>query len=96
MPRSKIYRRLPVQDGGVERQAFISSCESTKVATSRRTAIDGRTLEPTKKRYRMSKDEEAAARGRKGVIVIKSNPVSTGWVMHRLENNDAKEVLTLL
>ena len=50
MPRSKIYRRLPVQDGGVERQAFISSCESTKVATSRRTAIDGRTLEPTKKR----------------------------------------------
>ena len=51
---------------------------------------------PPKKDNRMSKDEEAAARGRKGVFVIKSNPVSTGWVMHRLENNDAKEVLALL
>ena len=96
MPRSKIYRRLLVQDGGVEGQAFTSSCESTKVATSCRTAIDGRTLEPTKKRYPMSKDkEEAAARGRKNVIMIKSNPVSTRWVTHRLEKN-AKEVLTLL
>lgn len=46
------------------------------------------------KRYPMSKDkEEAAPRGK---IAIKSNPITTGWMTHKMENNDIKEVLLLL
>ena len=33
---------------------------------------------------------------RRGIITIKSNPIPAGWVNHRLENNNIKEVLTLL
>ena len=85
-------RRLPVQDGGVEGLA-LSSCKSTEITT-----IHRRTLEPTKKKdtpcpKTKRKPEQD---GRKGVIVIKSNPISAGWVTHRLENNNTKEVLTLL
>ena len=31
-----------------------------------------------------------------GTIMIKSNPIHTRWVTHRLENNNTKEVLALL
>ena len=34
--------------------------------------------------------------GRRGAIMIKSNPIPIGWVTHKLENNNIKEVLTLL
>ena len=34
--------------------------------------------------------------GRRGTITIKSNPITTRWVTHRLENNNTKEVLALL
>ena len=34
--------------------------------------------------------------GRECAIVIKSNPMTTGWVTHRLENNNIKEILALL
>ena len=53
---------LLVQDGGVEGHVLVSSCESSKIATSCVTTIYRRTLEPTAKRYPMSKDEEAAKR----------------------------------
>ena len=36
---------------------------------------------------------EAQGDGRRGEIKIKSNPISTGWVTHKLENNYAIEVL---
>ena len=55
-------RELPVQDGGVEGHALISFCERTKITTSCWTIINRRMLEPTKKRYPMSKDKEATAR----------------------------------
>ena len=31
--------------------------------------------------------------GEKGTLMIQSNPTSTGWVTHRLENNYVTEVL---
>ena len=34
--------------------------------------------------------------GRKGTITIKSSPIPAGWVNHKLENNNTKEVLPLL
>ena len=36
---------------------------------------------------------EAQGDGRRGEITIKSNPISTGWVNPKLENNDVTEVL---
>ena len=33
---------------------------------------------------------------RKGAIMIKSNPMPAGWMTHKLENNNAKELLPLL
>ena len=34
--------------------------------------------------------------GRRGTIRIKSNPIPTGWVTHKMETNYTKEVLPLL
>ena len=34
--------------------------------------------------------------GKRGAITIKSNPIPTGWVTHKLENSNTKEVLALL
>ena len=34
--------------------------------------------------------------GRRGTITIKLNPIPTGWVIHKLENKNTKEVLPLL
>ena len=51
----------------VQGRAPISSCENTKIATSGCTTINRLMLEPTKKRYPMSKDkEEATLRSREG------------------------------
>ena len=86
-----------VQDGRVEGCALISSCKSTKITTSCWTAIDRRTLEPTKKRYHTSKDKlQWYGNHCRGAIMIQSNPTPTGWVTHKLENNDINEVLPLL
>ena len=34
--------------------------------------------------------------GRRGTITIKSNLIPSGWLTHRLENSNNKEILTLL
>ena len=34
--------------------------------------------------------------GRRNTIMIKSNPIAPGWAIHKLENNNTKEVFTLL
>ena len=34
--------------------------------------------------------------GRRGAVMIKSNPIPTEWVTHGLKNNETKEVLLLL
>ena len=49
-----------VLDGRVEVRVLTSSCESTKITTSSWTTIKRRILEPTKKRYPTSNDEEEA------------------------------------
>ena len=53
------YGRL-VQDCGVEGNAHISSCESTKITTCYRKTTDRRTLELTKKKVLLSKDKREA------------------------------------
>lgn len=54
-------------------------------------------LEHTEKRYPTSKDKgEATVRRPEGAIALKSHPVPSRWATLILENNDTKEVLTLL
>ena len=94
--RITIYR-LPVQDGGVEGHAIISSCKSTKIITSCWTAIDRRTSEPTKRDTPCPKTKKKLQPdGRRGTITIKSNPIPAEWVTHNLENINTKEALPLL
>ena len=52
-------------------------------------------LEPIKKWYPCQKTKKPQWDGRRGTIMIKSNPIPTGWVTHRPKNNNAKEVLEL-
>ena len=87
---------LLVQDGGVEEHVLISSCESTKIATSYWITINRRTLEPTKKYTPCPKKKKLQQDGRRCAIMIKSNPIHAWWVIHRLKNNNTKEVLSLL
>ena len=85
------FRRLLVQDSGVEGRALICPCESSNTATSCWTAISRRMLEPTKKDTPRPKTKKKLHQdGRRGAIMIISNPIPTGWVTHRLENNDAQ------
>ena len=91
------FMRLLVQDGRVEGCALISLCGSTKTATSCWPTISRRMLEPTKKDTPCPKTKKKLWQdGRRGAITIISNPIPSEWVTHRLENNDAKEVLLLL
>ena len=43
-----------------------------------------------------SKTKKLNRGGRRDTIMIESNPIPTGWVTHKLENNNTKEVLPLL
>ena len=82
-----------VQDGRVEGCALTPSCESTGITTNCWTIIDRKTLELTKKDTPHPKTkEEPQWGGRRGAITIKSNPVTAGWVTHKLENNYTTEV----
>ena len=61
-------------------------------------------LEPTKKKQKtknkntpLSKTKKKLQRdGRRGTIMVKSNPIPSRWVPHKLENNNIKEVPPLL
>ena len=81
---------------------LISSCESTKITTSHLTTINRMTMEPTKKKKKkkktpLSKTKKKLQRdGRRGTIMVKSNPIPSRWVPHKLENNNIKEVPPLL
>ena len=58
------------------------------MTTSCWMATDRKTLEPTKEDTPHPKTKEKAQwDGMRGTITIKSNPISTGWVTHKLENN---------
>ena len=84
------------QDGELEVYALISSCESTKISTSFWTTIDRRALESTKKKkdtpYTNTK-KKPQQYGKRGEIMIKSNPISVGWATHKLEINNTKVLL---
>lgn len=81
--------KLPVQDGRVEGCALISSYESNKFTTSCWTIMDRRILEKLPKRS-LHFQRQASARWR-DTITIKSNPISTRWVTHRLRTITTKE-----
>ena len=58
--------------------------------------MDRRTLEPTKKRYPMSKDKEVAVRQQEGHVNGEFKYHPTRWVTHKLDSNNTKKVLPLL
>ena len=81
-----------VQDGGVEGHALTTSCESTIIKTNCWTIINRKTLEVTKKDTPHTKTKEKPQwDGRRGTITI-SNPITAGWVTHKLENTYTTEV----
>ena len=82
-----------VQDGRVEGHGLTPSCESTRITTNCWTVIDRRKLELTKKDAPHPKTgEKLQWDGRRGAITIKSNPMSIGWVTHKLKNTYTTEV----
>ena len=86
-------RERLVQDGAVEGHALTPSCDSTGITTNCWTIIDRKTLELTKKDIPHPKTKDKPQwDGRRGAITIKSNPITAGWVTHKLENNYTTEV----
>ena len=82
-----------VQDNGVEGWALTPYCESTGITTKWWTIINRKTLEIIKKDTPYPKTKEKPQRNdRRGAITIKSNPMTAGWVTHKLENNYTTEV----
>ena len=81
------------QDGGVERHALTPSCESTRITTGCWTIIDRKTLDFTQEDTSCPKTKEKPQwDGRRGAIRVKSNPITAGWVTHRLANSYTQEV----
>ena len=87
---------LLVQDSRIEGYSLNSSCKSTKSANSCWITIDRKMLEPTEKKDTLCPKTKPQWDVRRGVIMIKSNPIPTMWVIHKLENNNTKEVFPLL
>ena len=88
-----IFVRRLVQDGRVEGHALPPSCKSTRTIINCWTFIERKTLELTKKDTPHPETKEKPQwDGRRGVITIKSNPISARWVTHKLENNFTTEV----
>ena len=87
---------LPVQGDEVEGCVLIF-CKSSNIATSCWTTINRRMLKFIRKRYPHPKTKKKLQwDGRRGTITTKPNLIPSGWVTHRLENNNTKEVLILL
>ena len=93
-----LKKKVPtlVQHGRVEGRVITPSCESTRITTNCWTVINRKTLEIIKKDTPRPKTKEKPQwDGRRGAITIKSNPITTGWVTHELENNYITEVQQL-
>ena len=76
----------------------MSSSLLTKTPQSQLTAEQSLTkknpLEPTKKdTLHLKTKKKPQSDGRRGAIPIKTNPIPTRWVTHKLENNYTTEVL---
>ena len=68
------------------------SRENTRITPSCWTIVDRKTLEFTKKDTPHPKTKERPQwGGRRGAITVKSNPITGGWVIHRLENAYTKK-----
>ena len=90
---SKPFQRRLVLDGGVEGRELTPSCESTGIITNCWTVIDKKTLELAKKDTPYPKTKERPQwYGRRSTITIKSNPITAGWVTHKLENTYTTEI----
>ena len=82
-----------VQDGRVGGHVLTPSCKSTGITTNCWTIINRKTLELTKTDTPHPKTKEKLQwDSRRGAITIKSNPIATGWVTHKLENNHTTKV----
>ena len=69
------------------------SCESTRITTNCWTIIDRKILEFTTKETPHPKAKEKPQwDGKRGTITLKSNPISTEWVTHKLETNYTTEI----
>jgi len=55
-----------------------------------------KTLEPTKKDISCPRAKKKLQQDGRSAIMIKSNPISIRKMTHRLQNNNTKEILTLL
>ena len=78
--------RHKTQDGGVEGHAFLMR---TPKPWTKLWNLPKRYLHPkTRKKSRWD--------GRRGAIIIKSNPISAGWVTHKLQNSYTAEVFLLV
>ena len=87
------YKWGLVPDGGVEGCALTPYCENTRITTNCWTIINRKTLEHTKKDTLHPKTKEKPQwDGRRGAITIKPNPITAGWVTHKLENTYTTEV----
>ena len=82
-----------LQDGRVKGHALTPSWESTGISTNCWTMIDRKTLKLNKKDTPHPKTKEKPQwDDRRGTITIKSNPITAGWVTHKLENTYTTEV----
>ena len=88
---------LPDVQAGFGKGRGILSFGSTKTTPSCWTTINRKTLEPTKKKIiHIQRKKKPQQDGRRGTFTVKSNPISTRWVTHSLDNSITKEVPTLL
>ena len=93
--RMTIIRKSTDQnkDGGVEGRALTPSCKNTRITTSCWKIIERKTLELTKKDTPHRKTRENPQwDDRTGAITVKSNPMTAGWVTHRLVYTYTTEV----
>ena len=94
-PLLKKYMFLLLPDGRVEGHALTSSCESKKPAVEQPLA--GGCWNPPKKDTPHANTEKKPQQdGKREAVTIKSSPKSIGWVTHRWEKNNTKEILALL
>ena len=74
----------------------VEEMENTRITTRCWTVIDRKILELTKEDTPHPKTKEKTQwDGRRGTITVKSNPITAGWVAHRLENTYTTEVHAL-
>ena len=87
---------LPVQDGRVEAYVLISSVRAPKSQLAiEQPSTGGRWIPPKKDTPGPKTKKRPQEDRRRGVIMIKSGSIPTGWVTHKLENNSTKVILSL-